>query len=85
MTVLLAVICFFFIIFSIAEAIHGEEAPVWKAFSRIAVGPVMLYAAHVVSPLTGIDAPVSLFSAGVSAVLGIPGTALFLLVNTFFL
>lgn len=85
MTILFSVLCFSFIVFSVAEAVHGEEAPVWKAFSRMAAGTALLYVLHVVSPYTGIEAPISLASLGVSAVLGVPGVALLLFMDTFFI
>ena len=85
MAVLFAAICFSFIAVALTEALYGEKAPVRRAFFRILCGVLLLYAANVLSPITGIETPISLLTVGISSALGVPGAALVIALHALFI
>lgn len=85
MTLFLCLTGTFFIVFSIAEAIHGEKSPLQKVFSGMLSGAAALLFIHISSPYTGINLPISMLSLTTALIGGIPGTAAMLIINAIYL
>ncbi len=85
MTLFACMICFFFLIFSMAEALHGAKDPLWRSFSGMLAGTVTLLLAHLLEPLTGIPVTVGALTLGTAMIGGVPGALLIVFLNAFFL
>lgn len=73
-----------FIALLILHAATGSKKPFRRALGSALNGLIALVLVNVTGGLTGVTLPVSLFSLGVSAGLGIPGVTMMLLLNLIF-
>ncbi len=83
MSIFLCVICFFFIVFSVTEALNGSTNPLYKAFITMTEGILALTVTNLVAPYTNIEIPVSFLSLGISIICGIPGVLTMIFLNFF--
>lgn len=84
-TLLFCVICFFFIVYSLAEAKHGCHTPLWNAFCHMICGLLTLMILHIVSPYTGMIMPVSVLTVTAALIGGMPACVLMVFLNIFFI
>lgn len=70
-----------FLLLVIVQVIVQAKKPVRKAIGGILTGIIALIAVNVSGFFTGVTLPVSLMTAGVSAVAGVPGVTLLLLLS----
>lgn len=84
MTLFLCLTGTFFIVYSIAEAIHGECSPLQKAFSKMVSGAAVMLFIHISAPYTGVDLPIGMLSLTTALIGGIPGVAAMLIINAMY-
>ncbi len=70
-----------FLLLVIVQVIVQAKKPVRKAIGGILTGIIALIAVNVSGFFTGVTLPVSLMTVGVSAVAGVPGVTLLLLLS----
>lgn len=70
-----------FLVFLIIEAFSREKKPFRKAFLTMLSGLAALAVVNLLSPYTGVGLPVSILTLCGSAVGGIPGVTLLLVMN----
>ena len=70
-----------FLLLVIVQVIVQAKKPVRKARGGILTGIIALIAVNVSGFFTGVTLPVSLMTVGVSAVAGVPGVTLLLLLS----
>lgn len=70
-----------FLLLVIIQVISKAEHPIKKTFVNILIGVLALVTVNVSSYFTGVSLPVNFLSLGVSAVGGIPGVTMLLLLN----
>lgn len=73
-----------FLLLVIVQVIVRAKKPVRKAASGMLNGVLTLIAVNIAGIFTGVSLPVSLLSLGVSAVAGIPGVTMLLLLSLIF-
>lgn len=73
----------FLIVFIIIQLLCKSKKPIKKAIISILLGIIALFIVNLFSGLTGVALPISNLTVGVSAIGGIPGVTLLLLINTF--
>ena len=71
-------------VYAVMNAAAGVEKPMHKGLYSILSGVGSLVVVHCIAPVTGVCVPISFLSLTVSSVLGIPGTALIMVLNAFF-
>ncbi len=76
MTLFACVICFFFLVISLAEALHGSKSPITKTAGGMLAGAGVLLGANLLEPLTGIHVAFSALNLSCSLVGGVPGALL---------
>ncbi len=81
---LFLILCVTWVLYSIVNAAAGFEKPLRKSLYGILIGLASLVLVHCIAPFTGVNIPISLMSLTVSAVLGISGTSLMLVLTMFF-
>lgn len=69
------------IILTIIHRAGKNKKPLLRAFISMAIGIASMIAVNITSFATGVNIPVSLFTMGVSAGLGVPGVTLLLFIN----
>lgn len=72
------------LVYSVVNAAAGFDKPLRKSLYSMLMGLGSLFLVHYLVPFTGVYVPISIMSLTVSAVLGIPGTTLILVLNVFF-
>jgi pro-sigmaK processing inhibitor BofA len=70
-----------FLLLVIVQVVVQAKKPVRKAIGGILTGIIALIAVNVSGIFTGVTLPVSLMTVGVSAVAGIPGVTMLLLMS----
>lgn len=70
-----------FLVLVIIQVIVKSKNPVRKAAAGVFVGVLSLIAVNIAGIYTGVKIPISLLSLGISAVAGIPGVTMILLLN----
>lgn len=70
-----------FVLLVIIQVIVHSKNPVKKAISGIIVGILTLTVVNISGIFTGVTLPISILSLGVSAIAGIPGVTMLLLLN----
>lgn len=76
---LIAGVVFLFLV--IVQVIVQAKKPVRKAIGGILTGIIALIAVNISGFFTGVTLPVSLMTVGVSAIAGVPGVTLLLLLS----
>jgi hypothetical protein len=79
MLLIIALAVFFLLV--AVQALNHAQKPVRKAFGGILIGLAALLAVNLTGGFTGVTLPVSMLSIGVSAVGGIPGVTMLLLMR----
>ena len=70
-----------FLVFLIIQALSGEKKPFRKAFLTMCSGLIALAVVNITGAYTGVTLPVSILTLCGSAVGGIPGVTLLLVMN----
>ena len=70
-----------FLLLILVQVIVRSKRPVLKTIQSMAIGVVTLIVVNVAGVFTGVTLPVSFLSLGVSAVAGIPGVTMMLVLN----
>lgn len=70
-----------FLLLVVIQVILRAKHPVRKAAGGVLTGVAALVAVNITGILTGVTLPISVLSVGVSAVAGIPGVTMLLLLN----
>ncbi len=70
-----------FLLLVIVQVVVQAKKPVRKAIGGILTGIIALVAVNISGFFTGVTLPVSLMTVGVSAVAGVPGVTLLLLLS----